>query len=414
VLISTTIIMLALTAATFAAARNALFPPVLFCGTWSLILAGLLVAGRALYPVSDYALLVFAVGAVAFSLGSLSVLCLCGEAISSTQRTEGTRPLTRLALDVALVMLIAAFPLYLRTALDIAGTGELGLILSAVRRELVESGDNPFGPVASNLNVLAPLIAIAMCYETDGSWSRRLRAITATILALAYNSLTGSKGGLFLLVILFFLAQIRAQRLKVGHAAAAFAFLVSGLMAMILAVNFAGFSFDDATSMTRDVATSAASYVLGAPVSFGMIAEQPDTLASSENIGRFFVESARSLGLHVDVPSIFEQYTLIGPGISNNTYTIYFSYFKDYGWCGMVLLILTLGMMLSVVWRRAMRGAPVAVLMYSILCKDIVQSFYAESFYISLNSLIKSFALFWFLYTFLPALRRTHVVPVRA
>jgi oligosaccharide repeat unit polymerase len=408
------ITMVALTIVMLASARNTLFPPVLFCATWTLILLGLLVAGRVLYPVSDYAYLVFTVGAIAFSVGGLLMLCLMPGLEAGTSYARGPTRFTRTALDLLLAILVVGFPFYLRIALRIADTSDGSLVFFAIRQQLVQLDENPFGPIAGNLNVLASLVAMAMYYETDGSWGRRWRVVTAALLAFAYSSLTGSKGGLLFLVILFFLAQIRARRLRIGQGLALFSVFLAMFAGMLMAVNLAGFSFEDASARASEVGTSAASYLLGAPISFGLIAEQPHALESSQDIGRFFVESARSLGFDAKPPNVYEHYTMVGPNISNNTYTIYFSYFKDYGWSGMVVLMMTLGTLLTCVWRRAMSGAPVAVLMYSIMCKGIIQSFYSENFYVALNGLIKSFVFFWLLYTLLPAIERETAQPVPA
>ena len=406
VLIVTTLAFAALTVVMLAAARNTLFPPVLFAGTWLLTLVGLIAFGGTLYDVGDYGYLVFLVGACAFCCGGLLTLCVLPHPDSGAPRPRNGAPITRAALDILLGLLVASFPYYVGVAFRIAGTSETAAAVLAIRRAVIEAeGDaNPFGAVAGNLNVLAGLVAIALVYEADGTWRRRWRAIAGIVVALAYGALTGTKGGALLLVTFFFAAQIRVGKIKMAAGLGAIAIALTFFAVGLLAINLPGRSFEDVRTAAGALSSTFISYWLGPLVSFGQIAEQPDALASSENIGRFFLQTARSLGLDVTLPSLYEKYTPISADMTNNTYTIYFSYFKDYGWLGMALLLASLGVFLTILWARALRGFPVAVLMYAMMCKAIVQSFFNEAFFLGLNGYIKAYVLYWFLYRLLPSI----------
>ncbi|MGH8324005.1 MAG: hypothetical protein ACRETD_09445, partial [Steroidobacteraceae bacterium] len=178
-LIVTTVAMASLTALAFAAARNNLFPPVMFAGCWLLTLLGLIASGDLLYPVNDFAYLVYLVGAVAFTAGGLLALCWLGKMPPPAARVFEKSRVTRVALDALLLILVAGFPYYLEVVLGIASSGTDGsLAFVTVRRELVDSageGADPLGVIAGNLNVLCQIVALALLYETDGTWSRRWR-----------------------------------------------------------------------------------------------------------------------------------------------------------------------------------------------------------------------------------------------
>jgi oligosaccharide repeat unit polymerase len=405
-LITTSIALLALTALTLIAAKNTLFPPTLFCASWVLTLLALILAGRSLYDVGEYACLVFLVGAVAFSFGGVLDLCITRH--QPPRQGTPTAKITRTALDFLLLFLVAFFPYYVRVALSIADTADEGLVLATIRQSMVDSeleGASPFGVVAGNVAVLAPLVALAMFYETDGTWSRRWRALLSVLLALAYGALTGSKAGAWFLMTLFFVAQIRAGRIRIASGLVTASVVLGFSVAGIILINLPKSTVDDTRAAASVLGDALGAYWLGAPVAFGAVVERPHALASSQNIGRFFMETVRSVGMPVDLPSIHQKYTAVGPGISTNVYTIYFSYFKDYGWLGVVLLLGGLGAFLTMLWRRALRGAPVAVLMYAMMCKAIVLSYLTESFFLGLNSYIKAFMVYWLLYGLLPSLR---------
>jgi oligosaccharide repeat unit polymerase len=404
-LVITTAALAALTLLMLVAARNTLFPPVLFCGTWLVTMLGLLVAGDIVYDAGEYAYLVFLTGALAFSAGGIVMLGLCGRPPAYPRAPVKTPRVTRTALDILLLLLCASFPYYLRLAFSIAGTTELAPAVNSIRQQTIESeGQRIFGTVGANLAVVASLTAVAMVYETDGTWLRRLRALVAAVVALAYSMLTGSKGGTLLLLTLFLVTQVRAGRIRIGATLGVLTVVLAFFVAGLTVINFSGQRVTDVQTASRALGLVFVSYWLGAPVAFGTMAERPDSMDSSENIGRFFMETGRSLGLDVTVPSLYDKYALVGPGIDTNTYTVYFSYFKDYGWWGTVLLLAALGAFLTLLWKRALMRNPVAILMYSLLCKDIVMSFYAENFFLDLNGLLKAMILYSALYYLLPSL----------
>jgi oligosaccharide repeat unit polymerase len=289
-------------------------------------------------------------------------------------------------------------------------------LLVALHEKLVEADNanasSPFG-IAGNLNVLASLVAVALIFEADRSVTRRVRAGLATLIAFSYTALTGSKGGVLLVLTLFFVSQVRMGGIRTRAALGGGALMVALFIGGLLAVNLAGRSFDSARAGAQQVGRLTATYWLGAPVAFAQIAKRPDALASSENIGRFFLQTGRSLGMSIDIPGLNARFTRIRPdGSRTNTYTIYFSYFKDYGWLGMIPLLAGVGASLTLLWRLAMIGRPVAILMYSLMCTAIFRSIYAESFFLGLNGYIKAYLCYCALYYLLPfigAIRAEHL-----
>ena len=379
-----------------------LFPPALFCATWCVTLGGVLVAGSSFLPVSEYTCLIYLLGAIAFVLGGVAVLYYFEGPVQVCCLRVCSPGSTLRVLDVMLIFLIAVYPFYLHVALRIAGTANPVLYFATMRSQMLHARGNPFGP-AGNLNVLAALIAGAMVYESDGSFGRRVRAVFAVVLALAYGVLTGSKGGVLMLVTLFFITQIRAGRLKPAAAITAFVMALALFVAGLWAINFSGRSFGDASALARRVGGEISNYWLGSSVAFSQVAMKPDSLPSTESIGRFFMQTESSLGVHVRIPGFVAPFTVFSAnGENSNTYTIYFSYFKEYGWLGSIVLLSALGGFLTLIWRRAMGGTAIAILFYASFCTAIAQSIESENFFLGLNGYIKALIVYGFLYWVLP------------
>ncbi|MGH2480941.1 MAG: hypothetical protein ACRDHW_14905, partial [Ktedonobacteraceae bacterium] len=63
-----------LLAANHAVSRNLLYPPTVFTGVWLLSIVALIFSGDAYYPVSGETLMVYLIGAMAFSAGGFVIL----------------------------------------------------------------------------------------------------------------------------------------------------------------------------------------------------------------------------------------------------------------------------------------------------------------------------------------------------
>src|ERR1700730_10844164 len=97
---------------------------------------------------------------------------------------------------------------------------------------------------------------------------------------------------------------------------------------------------------------------------------------------RVFELTANKFGASFDVPSVHAEFTDISADYDGNVYTIYFSYYPDYGLIGVCVVMIT------VIYHNAVRGNPRAVVLYAFVFSGIVLSGFCESFFLGAN--------FWF------------------
>lgn len=398
--------------AAYAVSRSLVYPAVLFCGAWALSLFAILLAGDMFYPVSEKAALVFLVGGLSFSFGSFLALAharwrrWCAEPFH--RAVEDVR-CARLVLDLLLILVVGGLPYYWTQVRAITGDVEGGLLFSAVRNALVEGEtENLLGPIAGNLHVLAGILAPALVYETDGSWNRRWRVIVAVLAALTYATLAGSKGGVVVLLTVLFTYWTKSARIPFASMIAAGIGAVVFFGAALFLINLAG-SHQDGQSTPALIASIILNYWVGGLVAFGEVIESPISYESTQHVGRFFVSVARSLGFSVEVPSVHAVYTVISdrPEIMDtNTYTIYFSYFKDLGWFGTTAILIALGYVLTLVWRKALLGAPMSTVFYGAFATASVLSFFSEQFLLGLNGYLKALLVYFAVFHLAPAFLR--------
>lgn len=402
----------ALLTITLTLSRSLLFPPSLFAAIWLLNLLVLSLLGNLFFEVSDTACLVYLVGAVAFAVGGL--LVFQGHEVTLNApvdpNNEGSRrKWIRRSLDATLLILIAGFPYYFQIARRIAGDTNIALMLSAIRGAELEAsaGGDPFGVVGGNLAVLALLCAPAIFYESNGTWPWRLRTFLSVVLVLAYGFLKGSKESVLIIIALFFISWIKSGRLRVRTLAFSTSILLALFSVGALLVNFAGATFENSNAALRKLADTVLAYWLGGVVAFGRIVDNPDSIKATQNIGRFFLELLQKLGADVVVPTIHAPYTVISSDpavrlLGINVYTIYYSYYPDFGWAGVIIGMASIGAIVTAVWKRAKQGSPVFSLLFASLCVGIVLSFAADRFLLNLNFYIKATVFYAALYILIP------------
>lgn len=410
-LVLTIFALLGLLLIMYIVSRNLLFPPVIFTGAWLISLVGVLLSASFFYELYGTALLVYLVGAVAFSIGGVLGLWLMQGNINNAQSRLSNLPSRRAIhrfLDMVLIIFLAGLPFYWREISRDASDVSAEWMLQAIRYNQVEASESGGSfSLINNLGGMAQFLALVMFYEADGSRVRRWRAMVSIVLAAVYGAMTGTKGNIVtLLLTLYFISAIKERRLRVVPLLGTIGAAVVCFAIGVLFINMAFESFAGAGAMFSAISEQIITYWLGGVVAFKYIAEHPNMIESTQPIYRFFLETARSLGMIVEVPSFHADYTMVGPSIDGNIYTIYFTYFKDFGWFGTAIIMLVLGGGMTLLYKRAMQGKTIASLFYAMMLVGLVASISGEHLFLGLNGYIKALAFFYVVYRLVPNVAR--------
>ncbi len=408
-LVLTIFAMLFLLLIMYVVSRNLLFPPIIFTGVWLITLVGVLLSGDMFYEVRGMAFLVYLVGAIAFSIGGVLGLHLMQGNSNRAQirlpDTYSRRAIHRF-LDIMLIILIAGLPFYWQKVSTVADNVSLDMLLQNIRYKEVEaSGEASSFSLINNFGVLAQFLALVMFYETDGSRERRWRAIVAVVLAVVFGGMTGTKGNVVtLLLTLYFISAIKGRRLRVLPLLVTIGLAVGAFAVGLSLTNLVFETFASTADMFSAIGEQILTYWVGGIVAFQRIVENPNDIQSTQQIGRAFLETARSLGMDVQLPPIHADYTMISPYIGTNVYTIYFTYFKDIGLFGAAIIMLVLGWGVTFLYKRAIQGKTIAILFYAMMCAALVESISAEHFILALNAYIKALAFLYVVYRLVPSI----------
>lgn len=389
-----------LLAGNHAVSRNFLYPPALFTGVWLLSVIALALSGDTFYPVSAETLLVYFIGALCFSLGGL-VIILKGKIkhIKCAYFTPVQQEKIYKVLDVFLVILVVGLPIYLHDN-DVDFSDPLGL---AVRRSEINldqetNASRSFGFI-KNLVVLSQIVAMAMHQQNDGTFSRRWRSYLMILIAIIYGASSGTKGNAVTLILtLLFISFIQSRRINFIALGLGLILALSIFSIGLLFVNLAYESTGSASDTIITIIGAIQNYWLGGLVTFERIVQSPESIENSQNITRFFLETANGFGANFKIPSIHMEYTEISLTQDSNTYTLYISYFRDYGWLGLVVGLFFLGVVLTWIYKVAYYGNPIAIALYGVNVSGIILSIHAEHFLLGLNFYLKILVLLYFIY----------------
>ncbi len=380
-------------------AKSYLYPPAVFAALWSGLLVGLVISQNAFYAISSETLMVYLLGAVAFSAGGfLALLSSKGSAVPRQVVSPQRRSFVHVMLYIGLVVLVLLFPFYWRRLVQLSAASGYESFWVGLRYQIGYGYGEGLG-VFAYLITLARFLALVAFYENDGSLAGRFRAYSLMILALTYDILSAARYGAILLVFgLIGVDWIRSGRIKVKP-------LLAGTVALLLIFFTVAILLEKGWSLDKPILENVKSvlkvfrlYVLGGLVAFDSAVRDPSSFSEIGRIStlRFFFAIANAFGAKIDLPRFVTLFTMTPR--PTNVYTIYFSYFLDYGWAGVVMIMFALGGLMAWIYLAASRGNPQAAILYGMMLGFLMVSNSNEGFLTALSYWIQAISVVFVLY----------------
>jgi oligosaccharide repeat unit polymerase len=407
-LVITVLLMAGLTAMNYRVSRSVLYPPALLAATWTLLLGLLLATGDLYYPISPPTMIVYLAGVIAFSVGAFLSTHFFAQSVRIATPRLSRRP-GGLILTGGLILLVAVLPLYWDHIQDFAAAAASEDFWRSVRVETVAQGDDWSIKTFVTLlweacSVLAVLLAVTAVAENNGSRFSRSRMFGLIAIALIYGLMAGGSSGavsLALGVIGIDAVRhggLRTRTIIVGLTVAIVSF------AVVAAVLSKG-NIESSASISENVSGTielVGVYLLGGVVAFDAVVQYPASITPVWSMWRVFQLTANKFGSSFDVPSIHAEYTDISNDYNGNVYTMYFSYYPDYGLVGVCVIMVILGALVTVIYQKAVHGNPRAVVLYAFVFSGIVLSGFSEYFFLGANFWFKAILYTMLAYRFLP------------
>jgi oligosaccharide repeat unit polymerase len=381
---------LSLMAANYRLSRSLLYPPAAFTCLWSILLLLLILSGDFFYPISDFTLILFMLGSVAFSAGGL--LALIAKCETYLQSRSASRQ-TAMLLDIALIALILMFPMYIGKLHELSALSGVDDFWMGIRTQtstgVKENVD--FGAFSYLLSFSNFVSLAALSESIRSSYSKR-KTLLILAITFAYGFSTAARTGTITLLLSLVCVLLLHGKFKIKTAliVAVSFFILFAAPAVLLGkggAKDAGIA-ENLTSLIENLQV----YALAGMVAFDQTVLRPGVIESNNSTFMFFAALlkalGRSFGFQLQTAPTVLDYTAT-PWLTN-VYSVYFPYYSDFGLWGLMAIMFSLGAVLSFFYRFAVTGRPEFILLYSLSFGFLMITSFAEAFLTALSYWIQA------------------------
>jgi oligosaccharide repeat unit polymerase len=343
--------------------RSVLYPPFLFCAMWLLDLSLYRMDLIETDPVHPNTLAIIGLGSVLFALGGILAM-LCPQNLIAARLVISRFPArNKIVKPLVILFLACGLPLLLRTLLQMAAHGVGNTIFQRARTGGVTAeGTAGTSPLLAYF-VLWPFYAapLFLIEKLDKSfWAMTAIAFFAGLLStgrLPVLMLASALTGCYLMIKNrhSFWDAIKFARIPI----ALFFALYLGLVFL-----------NKDTSIYEGgvvgiVVFFLVSYIVGPTAAFDYFIEHRQDYSLPHHTFKFFLNIAAKLHIgQYQGQSGFADFVMVPYPI--NVYTVYQDYISDFGMYGGMLAILLIGLLHTLVYRKARTGSELGIFLYAI------------------------------------------------
>ena len=146
-------------------------------------------------------------------------------------------------------------------------------------------------------------------------------------------------------------------------------------------------------------------YLFGALPAFDRLMYLSPAPAYGEHTFRTLFAVTDKLGFDTPPMPLLSAFVKV-PVLTTNVYTVYHPYFKDFSYCGAVVIQLFLGLWHGRLYKRAGQGDPVSVCLYALFLYPLFMQFFEDEYF----SLLSKWIQFGLIFAVFFAMRRRSIV----
>jgi len=378
-----------------------LYPPVIFSAYWAGVLFVLALSGKMFYSISYNTLFIYLMGALAFSTGAIvPVMMRRIKKIKAYNLKTIKNKYSDVIINIGLIVSIFVFPYYCFKLYQIASLSGFSNLWVGLRYATVYGGAR-IGWLAYFI-AFVRFLAVFSYIESKNVKSRKIRAYILIVLSLMYDLLSMGRTGAFSLILVLLGVKVVLDK-KINFKSilifAIISFIVFAIPAVLLGKG--GSTENSLSENLRGVLNSIMVYLLGGVVAFDNVAKNPELYTGTRIITfRFFIALLNRIGLeNYDLPSFIPIETYTPAPI--NVYTIFFSYFLDYGYMGIFILLFIIGFFSSTIFISAyFKKSKVGIFLYGMIIAALLVSNMGEAFFSALSYWLQAGIFLFFVYKF--------------
>lgn len=239
------------------------------------------------------------------------------------------------------------------------------------------------------LKYISYVALIPLYAECNLPHINKIRITILYILNVVIALMTMAKTTLFVVfigsaLILLWNNKIKAKILLIGFL---FFFFIT-----IIFATLRSYSLDTDINITKTLSV----YTLSPIVAFDRdAAKTQDFTYSGEKTLRFFYKVAQGAGANVKVDDTIQPF--IDVPYSTNVYTIFYQYFKDFGYFGIIFFGVINGLIYGWIYSK-INSSPACRLLYAYCAVSLLLQFFNEIFWVTVSIVIQLIILSFFIY----------------
>jgi oligosaccharide repeat unit polymerase len=350
--------------------KSWLFPPALFAAYWACVIACTTVIRFGDHSMTANALAVFIAGSIVFAIGGCTATALVGKEGRSRPITALRKRFIQNCIIAYGVALLALVPMFFNTLKSVSETLGIEDFAVAARFAFTGTDRSDIPRYFLSMTSVGAVLAYSAAWLYDGKRRDKVVLGIAVIAPLMMSVLTFARTPIYMLLsgvmaIMLFRNSVRKRTVLT--------FALLGILFMIIigAALGKGPKFGSGKSAISAIVENAAVYFVWGPVGFGHVMDLPVSVGESGLSFRFFTQTASTLGMNVKLPNNILGYFSDALG---NVYTIYFAYWLDWGWLGVVVMAFFAGFFCTSMYLIARKGNPLGGVSIGIVAGAILNS----------------------------------------
>jgi oligosaccharide repeat unit polymerase len=358
--------------------RSVLYPPLLFCGMWFLVLSMYRMELIETDPIHTNTVMILAMGSVLFTAGGvLAMLCPSGliQARFILTRFPARNKVIKL---LVIVFLFCGLPLLLRSLEAMASGGVGATIFTRARTAAAAGGGGGDGsfPLLAYF-ILWPFYAATLFLierRDKGFWFMTFIAFMAGLL---------STGRLPVLMLISALTCVHL--LKTGRVALWPALKFARVPILLFMFLYFGLIFllKDTSVYEGGIGTILlyflVGYIVGPTAALDYFVQHPGEYVGPNHTFKFFLTIASKLHL-VNYEAASGYGTFLAVPYPVNVYTMYRDYLSDFGFYGGLTAILIIGFLHTLLYRKARTGSELGIYFFSITFFAVFMSPFSDEY----------------------------------
>jgi oligosaccharide repeat unit polymerase len=141
-----------------------------------------------------------------------------------------------------------------------------------------------------------------------------------------------------------------------------------------------GLESSGGSSLIGSIAENIGIYFVGGPVGFAHIMDRPEYVGEYGLSLRIFTQALHSFGFNITLPHNILGYDRLELG---NVYTMYFAYWLDWRWAGVIAIGCAYGAVSTWLYVHARRGNPIAGVGMGLVFPSIINSATGDGLFFS-------------------------------